>query len=431
AGASLHLPVEETRVSPPQLVSWLARKAIALGFQPTPLAEALLAEPWPSGTRLRALLTGGDRLHKRPGSRFPRRGTNGGFPSALCNHYGPTENTVVTSAGPVRPDASRFPRRGTNGGLPSIGRPIANNAVCVVDRRLRPVPVGVAGELTARGAGLARGYARRPALTAERFLPDPFSGEPGRRLYRTGDLVRWRGDGRIEFLGRIDHQVKIRGYRIELGEIEVALGEHPAVAEAVVMPRRERLTAWVVPAAGAPAPDELRRFLAERLPDYMVPGVFSFLEALPLLPSGKLDRAALPEPAAVEQQEGRVAPRGPVEEILAGIFSEVLDAGDVGIHDDFFELGGHSLLATRTVSRIRTALGVELPLRQLFEAPTVARLAARVEEPMRAGDSAAPPITRMPRDGDLPLSFAQERLWFLDRYEPDSPIYNVPVIYQL
>ncbi|MCP4656985.1 MAG: amino acid adenylation domain-containing protein, partial [bacterium] len=277
AGASLHLPDQETRLSPTRLVAWLASKAITLGFQPTPLAELLLAEPWPAGTRLRALLTGGDRLHKRPG---------GGFPCALCNHYGPTENTVVTSAGAVRPQAPR---------LPTIGRPIANTAVYVVDRRLRPVPVGVAGELVTRGTGLARGYTRRPALSAERFVPDPWSREEGGRLYRTGDLVRWRNDGRVEFLGRIDHQVKIRGYRIELGEIEEVLGEHSGVAEAVVMPRWERLVAWVVPADDAALTNaELRRFLAERLPDYMVPGVFSLLEELPLLPSGKVDRAALP-----------------------------------------------------------------------------------------------------------------------------------------
>ncbi|MCP4656497.1 MAG: amino acid adenylation domain-containing protein, partial [bacterium] len=354
AGASLHLPDDETRISPPRLVSWLARKSITLSFQPTPLAEALLAEPWPAGTGLRALLTGGDRLHKRPGSSFP---------AALRNHYGPTENTVVTSAGTVQPQAPR---------LPTIGRPIANTAVYVVDRKQRPVPIGVAGELVARGVGLARGYSRRPALSAERFVPDPWSQTAGARLYRTGDLVRWRPDGRIDFLGRIDHQVKIRGFRIELGEIEEGLGEHPAVAEAVVIPREERLVAWMVPASDAEfAVAELRRFLAERLPDYMVPGIFSSLAELPLLPSGKVDRAALgrlPLPEGPWPGETRVAPRSPVEEVLAGIWAELLDLdpGRIGVHDNFFELGGHSLVVTQLASRIRDLLGVEIELRSIF-----------------------------------------------------------------
>ncbi|MCP4660733.1 MAG: amino acid adenylation domain-containing protein, partial [bacterium] len=432
AGASLHLPDEETRLSPTRLVAWLTSKAIDLGFQPTPLAELLLAEPWPAETRLRALLTGGDRLHKRPGSRFPRRGTNGrfplrgtngGFPGVLCNHYGPTENTVVTSAGPVRPEASR---------LPSIGRPIANTAVYVVDRQLRPVPVGVAGELVTRGVGLARGYSRRPALTAGRFIPDPWSRETGGRLYRTGDLVRWRVDGRIDFLGRIDHQVKIRGVRIELGEIEEVLGEHPAVAEAVVMPRGERLVAWVVPAAGpAPGVAELRRFLADRLPETMVPGVISFLAELPLLPSGKVDRAELPEPAAGELPESWMAPRGPIEEILAGIFAEVLGHDRVGAHENFFELGGHSLLATQVISRVRHELRIELPLRSLFERPAVADLAAAVTVAMgRTEGLEAPPIRPLSREA-VPLSFAQQRLWFLDRLQPGSPRYNIPTVLRL
>ncbi|MCP4656225.1 MAG: amino acid adenylation domain-containing protein, partial [bacterium] len=474
AGASLHLPDEETRVSPPRLVAWLARKSVTLSFQPTPLAEALLAEPWPAATALRALLTGGDRLHKRPGPGFPRRGTNGGFPrrgtnangglpGVLCNHYGPTENTVVTTAGAVRAHEPQ---------LPAIGRPIANTAVYVVDRQLRPVPIGVPGELVTCGVGLARGYARRPALSAERFVPNPLSGNPpfvplrgnplsgdpryresaGARLYRTGDLVRWRADGRIDFLGRIDHQVKIRGYRIELGEIEVLLGEHPAVAEAVVTAcaapapsppasgwgaGASRLAAWVVPVAGAtPAGAELRRFLAHRLPDYMVPGVFSLLEALPLLPSGKVDRASLPEPTGA-LPESRVGPRGPMEEILAGIWSEVLGIAEVGVHDDFFELGGHSLLATQVLSRVRRQLRVEPPLRTLFERPTVAGLAEYVVSAERRdqGPEALPlrPMKRkhgLPQEA-VPLSFAQQRLWFLERFEPGLALYNIPVCFSL
>ncbi|MCP4659725.1 MAG: non-ribosomal peptide synthetase, partial [bacterium] len=365
---------EDTRTSPSELVSWLAAEAVTIGFQPTPMAEALLAEPWPRRSALRALLTGGDRLLRRPvegspgGGQMggsPGGGQMGGLPCGLFNHYGPTENTVVTTAGAVRPQASR---------LPTIGRPLANTTVYVVDPRLRPVPIGVVGELVTRGVGLARGYTRRPALTAERFVPDPWSA--GGRLYRTGDLVRWRGDGRIEFLGRIDHQVKIRGFRIELGEIAVVLGEHPGVAEAVVISREhpaggKRLVAWVVAAErAAPAVDELRRYLAERLPDYMVPALFVLMEALPLLPSGKVNRGALADLPLPESEWGKagvagasVAPRSPVEEGLAEIWAEVLGrdraTGRIGIHDDFFELGGHSLLAAQVITRVRTTFGIE------------------------------------------------------------------------
>ncbi|MCP4656179.1 MAG: amino acid adenylation domain-containing protein, partial [bacterium] len=432
AGASLHLPDQETRSTPSKLVSWLAAEAVTIGFQPTPMAEALLAEPWPPRTALRALLTGGDRLLKRPGEGSPGGGQMGSPPWALFNHYGPTENTVVTTAGPVRSQASR---------LPTIGRPLANTSVYVVDRRLRPVPIGVVGELVTRGAGLARGYTRRPALTAERFVPDPLSGDPrfaGGRLYRTGDLVRWRGDGRIEFLGRIDHQVKIRGFRIELGEIEVVLGEHPGVAEAVVMSREEetsgkRLVAWVVAAEGStPVVAELRRYLAERLPDYMVPGVVVLLETLPLLPSGKVDRTALVRGPLPESEWGAAyaAPRSPVEEMLADIWTEVLGrsrvTGRVGIHDDFFELGGHSLLAIQVTSRVRAAFGLDLPLHLLFEKPTVAAFAQSVEAALAAGSSGAPAIEPLPRQGRLPLSFGQQRLWFLDQLKPGAPSCDMP-----
>ncbi|MCP4657069.1 MAG: non-ribosomal peptide synthetase, partial [bacterium] len=259
-------------------------------------------------------------------------------------------------------------------------------------------------------------------------------------------LVRWRGDGRIEFLGRIDHQVKIRGFRIELGEIEVVLGEHPGVAEAVVMSREEetsgkRLVAWVVAAGGAtPAVAELRRYLAERLPDYMVPAVVVLLETLPLLPSGKVDRAALvraplPESKWEADTAAYAAPRGPVEEMLADIWTEVLGrgrvTGRVGIHDDFFELGGHSLLATQVISRVRAAFSLDLPLLLLFEKPTVAAFRESVEEALAAGPSAAPAIEPLPRQDRLPLSFGQQRLWFLDQLKPGDPSFNMPSAYRL
>ncbi len=307
-----------------------------------------------------------------------------------------------------------------------IGVPSAENAAYVVDRRGSRVPVGVPGELWMGGPGVARGYLGRPELTAERFLPDGFGGEPGGRLYRTGDLVRWLSDGAVEFLGRVDDQVKIRGFRIEPGEIEAALRRHAGVREAVVVPRElpggAALVAYVVSTGEDLGPEELRDFLRGRLPAALVPSAFVRLGGLPLTPTGKVDRRALPEPEIAAASE-REAPRTPLETILARIFGEVLGVAEVGRTDSFFHLGGHSLLATRVVSRVREALGAELPLRTLFEAPTVAALAERLAE---AGGALRPPVERVERTGELPLSFAQERLWFLDRLEPGSPAYNLP-----
>ena len=263
-----------------------------------------------------------------------------------------------------------------------IGRPIDNARVYVLDRNLQPVPVGVAGELYIGGAGVARGYLNRPGLTAERFVPDPFAARPGSRLYRTGDRVRWRADGNLEFLGRLDQQVKLRGFRIEPGEVEAALLQHPAVRQAVVLPREDgpggkRLVAYLVGATEERlTAAQLRGFLQGKLPEYMVPSAFVFLEALPLTPNGKLDRQALPVPDRQPAAHAYVAPRTPAEEALANIWAEVLGLERVGVHDNFFELGGHSLLATQAAARIRAAYpGIELPLRLLFEQPTVAALA--------------------------------------------------------
>jgi acyl carrier protein len=263
----------------------------------------------------------------------------------------------------------------------------------VLDARLAPVPVGVAGELCIGGVGLARGYLGRPGLTAERFVPNPFAATPGERLYRTGDLARYLPDGNLEFLGRIDHQVKVRGYRIELGEIEATLTAHPAVREAVVVAREEgagekRLVAYVVgEASGA----ELRAFVRSKLPEYMVPSAFVALAALPLTANGKIDRRALPAPEGrPEQERAYVAPRTPVEEVLAGIWAEVLRLDRVGVQDNFFDLGGHSLLATQVVSRLREAFSVELPLRALFETPTIMDLAeAIIESEAQPGQTSA------------------------------------------
>ena len=268
-----------------------------------------------------------------------------------------------------------------------IGRPLPNTRIYVLDRQLHPVPVGVPGELYIGGDGLARGYLGRPGLTAERFVPDPFSAEPGARLYWTGDRARYLSDGNLEFLGRVDHQVKIRGFRLELGEVEAALADHPAVRECVVLAREDapghrRLVAYVVPVQpSVPSGRELRSFLQGRLPDHMVPSAFVLLDALPLTLNGKLDRRMLPAPDQTrpDLDEAFIGPRTPVEETIAGIWGEVLKVERVGVHDNFFELGGHSLLATQVIARVRAAFEVELALRALFEAPTVAGLADRIE----------------------------------------------------
>jgi amino acid adenylation domain-containing protein/non-ribosomal peptide synthase protein (TIGR01720 family) len=346
----------------------------------------------------------------------------------LYNLYGPTEDTTYSTFAAV-------PR---GGGAPTIGRPIANGQAYVLDAALSPVPVGVAGEIYLGGAGLARGYLHRPELTAERFIPSPFGGASGKRLYRTGDLGRHREDGALEYLGRIDHQVKLRGYRIELGDIEAQLGQHPAVRESVVLlredtPGERRLVAYVVPRAQAPTTEDLRAFLRERLPEFMVPAAVVFLERLPLGAHGKIDRRALPAPGPSAAPRLHVAPRDPVEEAIATIFADVLDrpGQPIGAHDSFFELGGHSLLGTRLLSRLRAALAVDLPLRALFEARTPAELGARVHAALASG--ASTPLLPFERRTDerAPLSFGQERLWFLDQLDPGDPSYLVPLSFRL
>jgi acyl-coenzyme A synthetase/AMP-(fatty) acid ligase/acyl carrier protein len=305
---------------------------------------------------------------------------------AVYNLYGPSEDTTFsTISNPQRNEARE----------PTIGRPITNGRLYVLDRRLRPVPVGVPGEVWIAGEGLARGYLNRPELTADRFRPDPFATAAGARLYRVGDLARHLPDGELEYLGRLDHQVKIRGFRVELGEIEAALDHHPDVREAVVITREEgatrTLVACVVPAAvdaEAGLIEELRRHLASRLPAYMVPAGFLLLPALPLTPNGKVDRKALARLGADEHRPataGYAAPRNPIEELLAPLWQEVLGVERVGVHDDFFALGGHSLLGVQLVSRVRDLFGVKLPVRTLFHATTIAELAERVAEEMAAG----------------------------------------------
>jgi amino acid adenylation domain-containing protein len=375
------------------------------------------------------LLAGGDVL-----SPVHVRRVLSGLPgTVVINGYGPTENTTFTCCQPLsHPSQVAL-------AVP-IGRPIARTCVYLLDRSGQPVPVGIPGELYAGGNGLARGYWASPGLTAQSFVPDPFSTRPGQRLYRTGDLARWRPDGAIDFLGRIDQQVKIRGFRVEPGEIEAALSEHPAVRAAAVVVAGEgetrRLVAFCSPQEPEADAAELRRFLLQRLPEHLVPSAFVILPELPLTPNGKVDRRALVRLGVPEEdvrEPGRAVPLDPVRELLAGIFSDLLGiaAGKIGAEDDFFERGGHSLLATRLVSRVREVFRIELPLRAVFESPTVAGLAAEIETVRRAGLESLPPIERTPRQGALPLSFAQQRLWFLDQLEPDSAAYNIPIALRL
>ena len=308
----------------------------------------------------------------------------------VLNLYGPSEDTTYSTWTEV-----------VRGDTPTIGRPIANTQVYILDREMQPAPVGVAGELYLGGDGLARGYLSRPELTAEKFVPHPFSAVAGERLYRTGDLVRWLHGGEIEFLGRIDNQVKLRGFRIELGEIEAMLKGHAAVRESVVLVSDGRLVAYVMAEDAGVTRNELRAFLKERLPEYMVPSVFVTLEEMPLTTSGKVDRRRLPEPDASrpELEAGYVAPATGVEELVAGIWAEVLGLERVGVNDNFFELGGHSLLATTIAARILELFQIELPLRTLFEAPTVATLALVIENAKSCeSESVPPPIIPLSRE---------------------------------
>jgi amino acid adenylation domain-containing protein len=411
SGAELHLLPAAVRAAPAALLGYFSRARITLAFLPTPVAEAVLDEIDRVGTptlALRALLTGGDVLHRGPGA----------APFRLVNHYGPTESSVVSTAAEVPADCA---------GAPPIGLPIENQAAYVLDPRLLPVPVGVAGELFVGGAGLARGYLGRPALTAERFVPDPFGRAPGGRLYRTGDRVSRRADGEIEYRGRTDFQVKVRGFRIELGEIEAALRSHPAVRDAVVLAREDapgekRLVAYLVADADA---ETLRAHLSERLPEYMVPAAYVRMDELPLTPNGKLDRRALPAPEGdAFATRGYEAPSGDAEQAVAAIWAELLRADRVGRGDHFFELGGHSLLAVRVVSRVRQELGVAVSPGDLFERPVLADFARGLETAVRAEAMAIAPVDR---SSAIPLSFAQQRLWFLEQLGGTGAAYHVPM----
>ena len=371
-------------------------------------------------SRLRYLIVGGDVLDPRVAARVLKRSP----PQHLLNGYGPTETTTFAVTYEVR-EVPAGPKS-----IP-LGRPISNTRIYILDGHGEPVPIGAAGEIYIGGAGVARGYLNRPELTAERFVADPFAEAPDARMYKTGDLGRYLPDGTIEFLGRNDFQVKIRGFRIELGEIEARLAQHPAVREAVVLAREDggdkRLVAYytVAPDAEAAGAEALRRHLSATLPDYMVPAAYVRLDALPLTANGKLDRKALPAPdGAAYAARGYEAPAGEIETRLARIWAEALGLERVGRHDNFFELGGHSLLAVRVISRLRQALGVEVALAELFARPVLAEFAKAVREGAR---STLPPIMAARRDEPLPLSFAQQRLWFLAQMEGVSQAYHIPL----
>lgn len=371
AGASVHIVHKLTIVAAAALRDWLMSQRITISFVPTALAEQLIALDWPASVPLRFLLTGADALRHYPRANLP---------FALVNNYGPTECTVVATSGTVPPAPCAD-------SAPSIGRPIANTQIYILDKNQQKVSAQVAGELYIAGMGLARGYRNQPDLTAQKFLRNPFSSQAGSRMYRTGDLACYLSDGQIAFLGRVDDQIKILGYRIEPNEIVGALKKHPVVQTAVVVAREDvpgekRLVAYV-----SLAPDlhvtarELSSFMAKSLPAYMVPSAFVRVTSFPLTINGKIDRSTLPVPDATNTLQERViiAPRTLVEERLSAILCRLLHLDSLSMEDNFFMLGGHSLLGTQLIARIRDVFGVEITLRVLFDNATVAGISAEIE----------------------------------------------------
>jgi amino acid adenylation domain-containing protein len=474
-GATIYLGKTEIILDPTKLRDWLISKQITITFIPTPLAEKLLTLDWPENIALRTLLTGGDKLYHFP---------NPSIPFELVNNYGPTENTVVTTSGRIKPrnkNSSSSPNSSPQSLSPPIGRPIANTQIYLLSQDLEPVPMGMPGEIHIGGAGLAQGYLNRPDLTAEKFIANPFKhfkpltgNFQSDRLYKTGDLARYTPDGNLEFLGRIDNQVKIRGFRIEIGEVEATLAQHPQVFQGVVIvhgdkpgdkPGDKYLVAYVVPRLKLTLP-HLRDFIKAQLPYYMVPSRFLLLEAMPLTANGKIDREALsrlelarvtreidvvaprnfiadtklvrygnesPPPAGthfpvLHQPEKRyIAPRNRVEQQLELIWAKVLDVSGIGIDDNFIELGRHSLLASEILTRLSLELQVELSLGDLFECPTIAQLADRITTANQGNqDWQTAPIRPISCNYNLPLSWGQKQIWFLVQLLPSLPVYNEP-----
>jgi amino acid adenylation domain-containing protein len=422
-GAKVVLATSEDAADGSRLIEKLSRNKITI-MQATPATwSMLLRAGWEDGSELK-ILCGGEALPQGLAAQLLRHC------DCVWNMYGPTETTIWSAIHRVDSAARSIP----------LGRPISDTKIFLLDARLNFLPVGVPGELYIGGTGLARGYFNRPQLTAERFIPDPFGSQSGGRLYQTGDLVRSGADGTIEFLGRMDHQVKLRGFRIELGEIEAALVKHQSIDGAVVSAREDaggekRLIAYVVGKAGANiAADSLRNFLSESLPTYMLPSTFVVLAEFPYTPNGKIDRRALPAPD-FDKREGRPSGQASatqVEEVIANIWAEVLGLDRVGTDENFFDLGGHSLLATQVISRLREILGVEIAIRRLFETPTVSGLAETIEEAIRAARGfQLPPIVAVSRQERMQLSFAQQRLWFLEQFSPGTATFNIPAAVRL
>ncbi|WBH40475.1 Linear gramicidin synthase subunit D [Pseudomonas aeruginosa] len=423
-GASMLLASREQAQDPEALLDLVERQGVTV-LQATPATWRMLCgSERVDLLRGCTLLCGGEALAEDLAARMR------GLSASTWNLYGPTETTIWSARFCLGEEARPF-----------LGGPLENTALYILDSEMNPCPPGVAGELLIGGDGLARGYHRRPGLTAERFLPDPFAAD-GSRLYRTGDLARYRADGVIEYLGRIDHQVKIRGFRIELGEIETRLLEQDSVREAVVVAQPgvagPSLVAYLVPTEAALVDAEsarqqelrsaLKNSLLAVLPDYMVPAHMLLLENLPLTPNGKINRKALPLPDASAVRDAHVAPEGELERAMAAIWSEVLKLGHIGRDDNFFELGGHSLLVTQVVSRVRRRLDLQVPLRTLFEHSTLRAYAQAVAQLAPAAQGG---IVRCARDSSPQLSFAQERQWFIWRLDPHSAAYNIPVALRL
>ena len=375
-GASVHLPDEDTRVAPLSLRDWLLKNQITISFLPTLLAESIIILDWPATTSLRILLTGADKLQRHPPTTLP---------FALINNYGPTEATVVATSGRVMPNEQAQ-------SMPSIGRPINNTQLFLLDEQLRRVPPGTIGELYIAGAGLAKGYLNRPELTAEKFIAHLFSQEPDARLYKTGDLARYLPDGQLLFLGRSDDQIKLRGFRIEPDEITTVINKHPSIQSSVVVVREEttgekRLVAYLVlNGEEQNLLDELHDILREALPEYMIPSAFVMLNALPITPNGKVDRKALPAPDETNtlHEQSLALPSTLIEERMSDIVKSLLNLKHVGVDENFFLLGGHSLLGTQLVMRIAETFNVQLSLRTLFNAPTIQDLSDEIEQALAA-----------------------------------------------
>lgn len=396
AGATLHLGTTDELLPGLPLQTFLEKRQITHATLPPTALTPLSPVP-----TLKTLITAGEACSAelvrtwRPGRQF-------------FNAYGPTETTICATVQQVDMDTP-----------PAIGTPIANTQAYILDSQFQQVPIGVPGELYVSSVGLARGYLKRPGLTAASFVPNPFSTEPGARLYRTGDMACYGIEGAIAFLGRLDHQVKLRGLRIELGEIEARLQQHPGINQAVVTADHQLLAYCAVTAEISAT--ELRPFLEATLPSYMVPGQFIFLDYLPLLPNGKVDRKALPAPAPLTRETEPLAPRNATESALVEIWQRVLQREDIGVEDHFFELGGHSLLAAQLMTQVQAELQVALPLRKIFETPTIAGLAHYLQTQATTEVT----IPRIPRTGLLPLSFAQKRLWFLEQLESTGAAYQI------